>query len=147
MSKHMTVQDLAAWREIDALHAAAESTLEAAKIADRERSGLLMRGNGTLVRKRKREGVYVSAVKSVGFGVSGTNRPQVQCVPGVEVRVWDAMVKADRMLVAMGCRSSLVKRATDAQLSGEQRMRVEAMRAKQPVTIGEMLAVAVDEAE
>lgn len=147
MPKRLTVMELDARRAEIALRGAVESTIEAAEIADRERSGLLMRGNGTLVRKRKHDGVLVSATKSVGFGVSGTNRAQVPTRPAVEVLAWDAMVKADRRMVALGCRSMLVKRGTDAQLSAEQRMRAEAMRAKRPVTIGEVLAVAADEAE
>lgn len=109
MAKRLTVNELAALRDRRALDAAVESTLASADIADRERSGLLMRGNGTLVRKRKRDGVYVSAVKSTARGVSVTSKPQVQVVPGAEVRAWDAMVKADRRMVALGCRSMLVK--------------------------------------
>ena len=109
MGKLLTMSELEARRESAALIAAAESTLEAAKIADRERSGLLMRQNGTVVRKRKRDGVYVSAIHSKGHSTSVTKRSQVQVRPGAEVLAWDAMVRADRQMVAAGCKSLLVK--------------------------------------
>lgn len=109
MGNKLTVQELAVQREEIALLAAAESTLEGFKIADRERSGCLVTQRGRLIRKRKREGAYVSEVKSTLHSASVTQRSQVQVQPGVEVRAWNAMVKADRVLVAMGCRSALVK--------------------------------------
>lgn len=96
-------------RELELALAQAESILESAKVADRERSGCLITQRGRIIRKRKVGGQYVSQLKNIDHGVSGTQRPIVQVVPSPEIRAWDAMVKADRAMVAMGCRSALVK--------------------------------------
>lgn len=110
MAKRLTVDELAVRRERATLLAAVESTLQAAEIADRERSGCLLAASGRIVRKRKQsDGQYASVVKSTLHSVSTTSKPQVQVKPGAEVLAWDAMVKADRVLVAAGCRSALVK--------------------------------------
>lgn len=109
MAKRLTMDELAHRRDVAALFAAAESTLESAKVADREKSGCLVTQSGRIIRKRKVAGQYVSQARNIDHGVSVTHRPLVQVKPAAEVRAWDAMVAADRVLVAAGCRSALVK--------------------------------------
>lgn len=117
MAKRLTVLELADARAEMALAAAAESTLESAKVADRERSGCLVTQRGRIIRKRKVAGQYVSQARNIDHGVSVTQRPVVQVKPAPEVAAWDAMVKADRVLVRMGCRSALVKVIKDVPKS------------------------------
>ena len=109
MAKRLTVLELEARRADMALVAAAESTLESYKVADRERRGCLVTQRGRIIRKRKVGGQYVSQATNIDHGVSVTRRPTVQVKPAPEIAAWNAMVKADRVLVSMGCRSALVK--------------------------------------
>lgn len=92
MAKRLTISELATKRETAALIGAVESTIEAAKIADRERSGCLVRQNGSIVRKKKRDGVYVSAVRSMMHSTSTKIGSQV---PGrcLEVVVRDSIIR------------------------------------------------------
>lgn len=92
MGKRLTVQELAVRREQAALIGAVESTIEAAKIANRERSGCLITQRGRIIRKRKFAGVYASAVKSTLHSVSTKLGSQV---PGraLEVAVRDSIIR------------------------------------------------------
>lgn len=109
MGKLLTMQDIEKRREVAVLIAAAESTVESAKVADRERSGCLITQSGRVIRKRKVAGQYVSQLRNIDHGVSVTQKAVVPVKPAAEVSAWDAMVKADRAIVACGGRSALVK--------------------------------------
>ena len=98
MAKRLTVEDLAAKRAMATAIAAVESTVESYKVAGRERSGCLIRQNGKIVRKRKRNGVYVSAVQSMMHSTSVKLGNQM---PGkaVEIIVRDSIIRTQPELL------------------------------------------------